>query len=201
MRQFRSSGIGQHTRTPTHTTPQLANDVALHRIGSSGLLCFFVAVDPPSLCFCLRATLFATHRRDRRTNTYIVRAAPLRNLRAHRRLCSGGGRGCLPHLGISRDCAVQNYVCRELLIQVRELLTRYYENRSKFPAKPGKFPASKIPAEGRNPRLSTGNFCRELLFGNFYGPCAAWRPLARSASRLVTGLVGVTNTVTVTLIF
>lgn len=64
----------------------------------------------------------------------------------------------------------------------------WLENRSKFPAKPGKFPASKIPAEGRNPRLSTGNFCRELLFGNFFGPCAAWRPLARSASRLVTGL-------------
>jgi hypothetical protein len=42
--------------------------------------------------------------------------------------CRVAGAACSPRLGISRDCAVQNYVCRELLIQVRELLTRYYEN-------------------------------------------------------------------------
>jgi hypothetical protein len=29
--------------------------------------------------------------------------------------CRVAGAACSPHLGISRDCAVQNYVCRELL--------------------------------------------------------------------------------------
>jgi hypothetical protein len=62
------------------TRPGLAS--AHHR--ASLLLCHS---RPPSLCFCLRATLFATHRRDR-TNTYIVRGA-IGNLRAQASVAGG----------------------------------------------------------------------------------------------------------------
>jgi len=180
LRQFRSSGIGQHTRTPTHTTPQLANDVALHHrlIRASLLLCR--SRPPLPLLLLARYAVRHTHRRDH-TNTYILRGA-IGNLRAQASVA--GGRGCFSRLVLhtdkhdnalritgcespsvrlafccsftaparqcssvsvtvllvewrvllarlasaSLDCAVQNYVCRELLIQVRELLTRYYEN-------------------------------------------------------------------------